>query len=91
MLYAGQCCITEAIKQYIHYVNCIYKFRNKLISDCDYVQVSKAAYYKEYIRKSIQTMYSICKSTFKLIKPVEIYKIHHYEIVLVSLSWYQIN
>ena len=36
-------------------------------------------------------MYSIIKFTFKLIKPAEIYKVHHYEIVLVSLLWIQIT
>ena len=29
-------------------------------------------------------MYFISKFTFKLMKPVEIYKVHYYEIVLVS-------
>ena len=24
-------------------------------------------------------------------KPIEIYKVHHYEIVLVSLTWIKIN
>ena len=27
----------------------------------------------------------VSKSTFKLLKPIEIYNLHHYEIVLVSL------
>ena len=44
-----------------------------------------------YIKKSIQTMYSIGKYTFKLTKPVEIYKVQYYEIVLVSFPWIQIN
>ena len=56
---------------------------------CAYV--SKATYYKKYIRKSNQTMYYISKSTFKLIKPLEIYDVQHYEIVLFSFSWIQIN
>ena len=56
-----------------------------------YVQVSKAIDNKQYIRKSIQTMYSIKKSTLQLMKHLKIYKAHHYEIVLVSLSWIHIN
>ena len=59
--------------------------------DFDDVQVSKAACYKWFISKFIQAMYFISKSAFKLIKPVEIYKVHHYEIALFSLSWIQIN
>ena len=55
------------------------------------VQVSRATYDKEYVRKSIQTIYSRSKYTFKLRKPVKIYKVHHYEIVLVSLWWIEIN
>ena len=51
------------------------------IYDFDNVHISKATYDKKYIRTTIQTMYSISKSTFKLTKPVEIYKVHHYEIV----------
>ena len=68
----------------MHYVNRIY-----IDSETNYLMIlimyfSKATSYKQYIRKSIQTMSSISKSTFKLMKPVEIYKVHHYEIVLVS-------
>ena len=51
-----------------------HRFRDKLLHDLDHV-VSEATYYKQYIRKSIQTIYYISKSTFKLIKPVEIYKV----------------
>ena len=36
--------------------------------DIDYVQVFEAIYYTQYIRKTIQIMYYIGKSTFKLIK-----------------------
>ena len=63
-------------------------FRDKLLY---YVHFSEATYYKQYIRKSIQTMYLVRKSAFKWMKPVKIYTIHPYEIVLVSLSWIQIN
>ena len=69
----------------MHYVNCIYIDSDKLLYDIVYVQFFKATYYKQYIRKSIQIMYSISKSTFKLMKPVEIYKVHHYEIIFLSL------
>ena len=69
----------------------LHRFRDKLLYDFDYVKVSKATYYKQCIRKSIQTMYYISKSTFKLMKLVEIYKAHHYEIVLMSPLWIQIN
>ena len=44
-----------------------------------------------YIQANTATMYSVSKSTFKLMKPAEIYMVHHYETVLVSLSWLQIN
>ena len=65
-------------------------FRDKLLNDIDYVLVSKATYYNS-VRKSIQTMYCISKSIFKLMKHIEIYKKYHYKIVLSSLSWIQIN
>ena len=48
-------------------------FRDKLHYDFGYVKVPKATYDTQYIRKSIQTLYSISKSTFKLIKSVDIY------------------
>ena len=69
---------------YMHYVNCIYIDSRQITYDIDYVQVSKATYYKQCIRKSIQTMYFITKYTFKLMLSVEIYKVNHYEIVFVS-------
>ena len=49
-------------------------FRDKLLYDFDSVHVSKTTYYSQYIRKSIQTKYSISKYTFKLMKPLETYK-----------------
>ena len=70
----------------------LHRFRDKLLYDFDQEQVSTTTYYApQYIRKSIQAIYSISKYTFKLIKLADIYKVHHYEIVLVSLSWIQIN
>ena len=58
--------------------------KDKLLYDFDSVQVSKATYDTQYIWNSIQIMYSISKYTFKLMKPVQIYKVHHNEIVLVD-------
>ena len=49
----------------MHYVNCIYIDRDKLLYYFENVQVSKAACEKPYIRKSIHTMYSISKPLFK--------------------------
>ena len=46
-------------------------FRHKLLCDFCYVKVSKT-YYKQYIRKSIQSMCYINKYSFKLMKLVEI-------------------
>ena len=65
-------------------------FRDKLLYDIDYVQVSKATYYKLYNRKSIQTMYSISKSTFNLIKPVEIYKVHLIKLYCSNSDGYKL-
>ena len=84
MLYTGKCSIIQALKKHMHYTNCIYidsVFSDKFLDDFDYVQVSKQ--HKQYITKSIQTMYYISNSTFKLMKPVKIYKVHHQEIVLL--------
>ena len=78
----------HAVKQYMCYVNCIF-----INSQTNYFMIlilylSPMQHSIQYIRKSIQTMYSISKYTFKLMKPVEIC---HHEIVLVSSSLIQIN
>ena len=69
--------LIQTVKQYIQYVNCIYVNSETCYFKIVIMYISRATYYKQYIRKSVQSMRSISKSTFKLMKPVEIYKVHH--------------
>ena len=91
MLYTSQLSIILAVKQFMHYVNCIYIDSETNDFMIFIMCTSPTQHITQYIRKSIKIIYSVSKYTFNLWKPVEIYKVHHYEIVLVSHSWIKIS